>query len=57
MQNTARESNPGAQAKECKDDNNCIAQQLTAIEEIRTHREIEDITIKVRVWRLLEHIA
>ncbi len=57
VHNRTFESNAGPQHKDYMDEKENIAKQLIAIEEIRTKGEIEDITIKVRVWRLFKHIA
>ncbi len=57
MQNTTRVSNADIQCEDYLDEKDYIAQQLIAIEEIRTRGEIPDITIKVRIWRLFERIA
>ncbi len=50
VHNRTFESNAGEQYRDYMDDMEYIAKQLGVFENIRTQREIEDITIKVRIW-------
>ncbi len=50
VHSTTPKSIAGEQYNDYTDEMEYIAKQLGVFENIRTQREIEDITIKVRIW-------